>query len=148
MSDDVTITLELRKGYQFTVDFGDEALPPLLMDEPPPVGEGAGPNATRMLAAAVGNCLAASAMFCLRKARIDVQSMQASVRVTEGRNEQGRLRITAIDVTLHPHVAEADRSRMSHCLEIFEDYCVVTQSVRGGIDVQVTVEPAASPHGI
>jgi hypothetical protein len=33
---------------------------------------------------------------------------------------------------------------MRRCLELFEDFCTVTQSVRGGIDVQVQVEPQAS----
>jgi hypothetical protein len=28
----------------------------------------------------------------------------------------------------------------SRCLEIFEDFCLVTQSVRAGVDVSVDVE--------
>ena len=59
------LTMELQQGMQFLVDFGGPELPPLLMDEPDPVGENEGPNATRLLAAAVGNCLSASALFCL-----------------------------------------------------------------------------------
>lgn len=34
-----------------------------------------------------------------------------------------------------------DGERIGRCLELFEDLCVVTQSVRTGIDVQVAVEP-------
>jgi len=30
---------------------------------------------------------------------------------------------------------------MQRCLELFEDFCVVTQSVRAGIAVDVAVEP-------
>lgn len=143
MSEDVSVTLELQDGYRFLVDLGDERFPPLLMDEPPPLGEGVGPNAARVLAASVGNCLSASALFCLRKAHVEVRSMRTTVQVTEERNEQGRLRITGIDVVLHPQVAAEDLPRMGRCLEIFEDYCVVTQSVRGGIAVRATVEPSA-----
>jgi hypothetical protein len=32
---------------------------------------------------------------------------------------------------------------MRRCLELFEDFCVVTQSVRSGIAVDVSVEPIA-----
>lgn len=32
---------------------------------------------------------------------------------------------------------------MRRCLELFEGFCVVTQSVRRGIDVDVAVEPVS-----
>lgn len=135
----VDVTLELQKGYEFLVDFQREGVPHLLMDEPPPLGEGHGPSAARVLAAAVGNCLSASALFCLRKARIDVRSMRTSVRASLVRNEKGRLRIGGIQVNIELAVAPEDRPRTGRCLELFEDFCVVTQSVRSGIDVQVEV---------
>jgi organic hydroperoxide reductase OsmC/OhrA len=111
------------------------------VDEPPPLGAGHGPNASRLLAAAVGNCLSASALLCLRKARIDVRGMRTTVRSSMVRNEKGRLRIGTIRVDIEPVVSPADRERMSRCLELFEDFCVVTQSVREGIDVEVAVTP-------
>lgn len=84
------IELRLEEGYRFTVDFGD-GIPTLLVDEPPPLGEGAGPNPSRLLAAAV-----------------------------------------------------ADAGRLDRCLDLFEDFCIVTQSVRNGFDVEVEVNPASS----
>ena len=118
------------------------------MDEPQPLGEGVGPNAARVLAAAVGNCLSASALFCLRRARIEVVSMHTEVNATLTRNEAGRARIGGIDVRIAPEVAEADVSRMKRCLEIFEDYCMVTESVRKGIDVGVTVEARSAVEAV
>lgn len=133
-----TINMKLGEGYQFLVSFG-EGLEELLMDEPVPLGQGEGPNASRLLAAAVGNCLSASALFCLRKARIDVKGMKTSVTTSLARNEQGRRRIGDINVRIQPRVEEKNRLRMQRCLEIFEDYCIVTQSVRKGINVKVEV---------
>ncbi len=134
-----TIDIELQKDYQFLVTF-DDALPPLLMDEPEPLGDGAGPNASRVLAAAIGNCLSASALFCLRRARVDVQQMSTAVSASLVRNEEGRLRVGSVRVRIEPRIPEADRPRAARCLDIFESYCVVTQSVRTGIDIGVTVD--------
>ena len=137
-----SFTMDLRDGYRFLVDFDQEGVPMLLMDEPEPLGDGAGPNAARVLAAAVGNCLSASALHCLRRARIDVHAMRTTVSGTLERNDAGRLRLNAIGVQIEPVVAQSDRPRMRRCLELFEDFCVVTQSVRAGIAVDVTVEPS------
>lgn len=140
----ITLTLDLQKDYQFLVDFHEDGIPPLRVDGPPPLGEGHGPSASRLLAAAIGNCLGASALFCLRKARITVNGMRTSVRASLERNPQGRLRIGGIQVKIQPEVAPEDRERMGRCLELFEEFCVVTESVRGGIDVKVEVQPVSA----
>jgi organic hydroperoxide reductase OsmC/OhrA len=139
-----SVTMRLQDSYRFLVDFGQEGVPELVMDEPPPLGEGTGPNAARVLAAAVGNCLSASALYCLRRAHIDVEGMRTTVEGSLERNTVGRLRMRAVRVLIEPVVAEADRPRMRRCLELFEDFCVVTQSVRAGIDVRVDVETTPS----
>ncbi|NIP81865.1 MAG: OsmC family peroxiredoxin, partial [Gemmatimonadetes bacterium] len=61
------LTLTLREGFQFDTEFDGEKMANLLFDEPSPLGEDEGPNAARVLGAAVGNCLSASLLFCLRK---------------------------------------------------------------------------------
>lgn len=138
------VTMELQDGYRFLVAFDQDGVPPLLMDEPEPLGEGAGPSAARVLAAAVGNCLSASALYCLRRARIDVRGMHTTVDASIERNEAGRLRVTGVQVRIEPVVEASQRARMGRCLELFEDFCVVTQSVRQGIDVDVAVEPVGA----
>lgn len=137
----LAVSLRLESGYRFEADFGLPGIESLTLDEPAPLGEGAGPNPARLLALAVANCLASSLLFCLRKARIEADAMEASAEATMARNEKGRLRVTAIDVKLAPRVASADVPRMTRCLEIFEDFCPVTAVVRKGVDVRVTVTP-------
>jgi uncharacterized OsmC-like protein len=138
-----TITLDLDHDYQFDADLELPGVAPLRVDEPPPIGQGNGPSPTRMLAASVGQCLASSALFCLRKARIDVQSMSATVVGEMVRNESGKLRMGRLTVELRPVVQGADVPRMHRCLEIFEDFCVVTGAVREGLPVDVTIKPSA-----
>ena len=50
-TEQVTVSVELKQGYQFLVDFGTADASSLLMDEPEPLGDGQGPNASRLLAA-------------------------------------------------------------------------------------------------
>jgi len=142
-----SLTLKQRDDYQFDVTFDDDTWPELLLDEPEPLGQGAGPNASRLIGAGVGNCLAASLLFCLRKAHVDVTDLRVKVQGTLGRNERGRLRITHIGVTLIPSLEEEPSGRYDRCLGMFEDFCVVTASIRKGIDVDVTVEPAVGSGG-
>ncbi len=136
----IVTTMELQDGYRFLVHFDQEGVAPLLMDESPPLGEGTGPSPSRILAAAIGNCLSASALFCLRKARIPVKGMRTSVETQFDRTETKRLRIGGVTVRIEVEVAPEDRERMARCLSIFEDFCVVTQSVRQGVPVEVSLQ--------
>ena len=56
-----SLQVEQIDGFEFRVKFDKEQFAPLLLDEPPPLGHDTAPNAARLLAAAIGNCLAASA---------------------------------------------------------------------------------------
>lgn len=72
-----------------------------------------------------------------------VGKMRTTVRATLVRNERRWLRIGAIQVGIHPVLAPEDRDRIGGCLELLEDLCVATQSVRQGMDVKVEVEPVS-----
>jgi uncharacterized OsmC-like protein len=134
-----TIAIEQVRDYEFRVRFDKANLPELVLDEPPPLGRDAGPNPSRILAAAIGNCLAASLLFCARKARANIESLRAQVKTQIARNEQKRLRVPRVEVTIEVQAPEADREAVRRCLPLFEDFCTVTQSIREGIEVQVAV---------
>jgi organic hydroperoxide reductase OsmC/OhrA len=135
------IELDLVGDYEFRIRFDKESMGVLTTDEPPPLGHDVGPNPSRLLAAAVSNCLAASLLFCARRAKVPVTGMSAEANVTLVRNERKRLRVGVIAVVLRPRL-DGDPSLLQGCLGDFEDFCVVTQSVRDGFDVDVKVEPA------
>lgn len=134
---ELTVRLERVRDYEFRVKF-DEAVD-LLMDEPEPLGTAKGPNASKVLSAAIGNCLSASLLFCLQKARIEPGALGAEVRTELVRNEKGRIRVGASHVTIRVDLETGDRDRAERCVELFEDFCIVTQSVRRGFDVDVSV---------
>lgn len=135
-----TVHVEQVEGFEFRVRFDRDHYAELTLDEPPPLGRDAAPNAARVLAAAIGNCLAASLLFCLKRAGAAPAGLTSEVRAQLVRNEQKRLRVGVVDVTLRPRGVAGGAEAMAKCLGSFEDFCVVTQSVREGIDVRVRVE--------
>jgi len=141
MSDEGRFNLELEQleGYEFDVKLDWPELAGLRMDEPPPLGQRRGPNASRLLAAAVGNCLSASLLYCVSKADPPPGSLRTTVTCRVHRNEKGRLRIAGLDVRITLTETLAGSSRLPRCLDLFEDFCVVTASVRQGIPVTVEV---------
>ena len=126
------------RDYQFEVQFG-AGIAALQSDLPPPLGSGLGPSPEQQLAAAVGNCLAASLLFSLRKLKQQPEPITAEVSAEVGRNAEGRLRVLAIDVVLRLGQPAAAMQHLERVLAQFEDFCTVTQSVRSGIDVRVQV---------
>ena len=127
----LVVEITQLEDFRFTVHFPQADL---MTDEPPPTGAGSGPQPSELLAAAVANCLMASLLFCLKKSHAASAPLRARAEGHTGRDATGRLRITGIDVTL---VAPDATPR---CLSLFENYCTVTQSVRAGIPIAVTVK--------
>ena len=134
-----TLSVDQVSDYEFRVRFDKQGVPDLITDEPPPLGRDAGPNPARILAASIANCLSASLLFCARRARVELGPIHTEVKMQMVRNENKRLRVGKVEVVIDPHLPEEEKDRARRCLQIFEDFCVVTESVRRGIDVAVTV---------
>lgn len=137
----ITVSLKQRRDYQFAVAFSD-GIPDLLADEPQPLGAGQGPSPVQLLAAAVGNCLCDSLLFALRKYKQSPEPLSCEVAAHVGRNDQGRMRVLAIDARLRIGVPAQALQHLDRALEQFEEFCTVTQSVRAGIPVTVQVSDA------
>lgn len=139
MNEKIHAHIRRTEGYKFEISFDEWDKGTVSMDEPVPLGEGAAPNASMMLSSAVGHCLSASLLFCLGKSRVEAEDIEADVETTLTRNERGRWRIDGIKVIMKPTVKESDREKLKRCLTMFEDFCIVTASVREGIRVDVEI---------
>jgi len=133
-----TVRLTQVQDYQFEARFG-ETMPVLHTDEPAPLGQGQGPSPVQLLCAAVGNCLSASLLFALRKYRQDPGRLACDVSAEVGRNADGRLRVLQMQATLTMGVPGHTLQHLERVLGSFESFCTVTQSVREGIPVAVSV---------
>jgi organic hydroperoxide reductase OsmC/OhrA len=137
--DTSTIELVLQSGYRFEVDFALPGVPRLVTDSPAPLGQGAGPDAEKLLISAVANCLSSSLLFSLRKFKNELMALRTTASGQLVRNEQGRLRVGSIQVEIRLEVPAGALKQLDRALLQFEDFCVVTQSVRASIPVAVRV---------
>jgi uncharacterized OsmC-like protein len=132
------VSMKRNERFQFSIDFGMSNVN-LLMDEPEPVGNGMGPDAKNIIAAAMGNCLSASLLYCLEKGRAEVGDIKTDVKGVMRRNGEGRWRIVEFTVDIYPDIEGKFESQFNRCLDIFEDYCTVSQSIQEGIPIKVNV---------
>ncbi len=139
MSDSASVTITQQSAYRFLVDFG-AGIPPLLADEPTPLGAGEGASPDQLLLAAVTNCLSASLFFALQKFKQDAGGITTTGTAHIGRDENKRLRVNEIAVTVRLGKAGGEIEQIDRILAQFEAFCTVTESVRHGIPVAVTVE--------
>jgi uncharacterized OsmC-like protein len=138
MQNNVSVELRQQAGYRFAVQFSPD-IPVLVSDEPAPLGQGAGPSPVQLLVAAVGNCLADSLLFALKKFKQSPEPIRASAEATVGRNEQNRLRVQRVSVRLTLGTPADALQHLDQALAQFEEFCTVTQSVRPAFPVAVEV---------
>ena len=95
-----------------------------------------------MLVAVVANCLGTSLLFSLRKCKNLPGTIVTRATARLERNEQKRLRVAHVDVAIELPEAAADYAQIERLLQQFENFCVVTESVRTGVAVDVMVRDA------
>ncbi len=134
--------------YRFTVRFPGTPLEPRVVDESPPIGAGAGPDPVLQLATTIGHCMSSTLVNTMERSRIRITPVRTRVTVHLGRNARGRKRVTSMEVQIEcAPLDEADRARFDHGVEIFEDYCTVSGSVREGVRIGTRVGPGPVPAG-
>ena len=142
-NDDIRLLLEQEGPYAFKVNFEGSGLEALHTDEPAPLGEGSGPGPSVLLLAAVANCLSASLVFALRKFKNTPGPIRAEITARKQRSAEGRWRIPRAEVVITLVDNAADLEHFERVMAQFEQFCIVTQSVREGIEVDVRVVDAA-----
>ena len=140
MNEKIHAHLRQKDGYRFEIAFDELPGKSVLMDEPAPIGKSEGPTAAMMLSSAVGHCLTSSLLFCMQKSHGAVKGIETDVETSLTRNERGRWRVSGIKVKMKPIISPDDREKLERCKGLFEDFCIVTASVKEGIKVDVEME--------
>lgn len=139
MKPKVGITLE--KEMIFKCDLGDLNVKDCYIDDTHKnEADMLGPNPSRLLGLALLGCLSASFIFCLKKKNLTLDDLNATAELTIARNKMGFWRVMKVDVDINMEISDpAIRKRADQCKKMFEQYCVVTQAVREGINVEVNL---------
>ncbi len=138
MSEKICVTVTRQDKYRFLLDFGP-GIPQTAGDEPPPLGDGAGPSPEQLLGAAMANCLCSSLVFAVGKFKGDPGRLTATATCETGRNEKNRLRVTHIQIDIALGAKPEDLPHLDRALAQFEEFCTVSQSVRAGVPFTVSV---------
>ena len=141
MSDEIKtkVGLTLDREMVFKCDLGNMKVKDCYIDEQhKDEVDMLGPNPSRMLGLAILGCLSASFIFCLKKRDLSLDDLKAEAEVKIRRNEKGFWRVKKIDVRIDAKLNDEEtRKRADQCRKMFEQYCIVTQAVREGIEVEV-----------
>ncbi|MEJ2248516.1 MAG: OsmC family protein [Candidatus Lokiarchaeota archaeon] len=106
-----------------------------------------GPDAASLLGLAIISCLSASFIFCLNKRNLSIDDLTTSAEITFKKLDKGYTRVDKISVNLTPKSDDPDvLKRIKLCSRelndgdlLFEKSCIITPSIREGIDVSVKV---------
>ncbi|MBD3253881.1 MAG: hypothetical protein GF383_02255 [Candidatus Lokiarchaeota archaeon] len=144
MSEEMTtkVGIKLKEEMIFKCELGEMKVEDCYIDEEhKKEAEMWGPNPSRMLGMAVLGCLSASFIFCLKKRDLSLDDLKADAVVHIGRNKKGFWRVQKIDVDIKCKIDDPEaRKRADQCRKMFQNYCLVTEAVREGIDVEVNLD--------
>jgi len=136
---DVSITLE--KEMIFKCELGDIKVEECYIDDTNKDEVNMlGPNPSRLIGLAVIGCLSSSFIFCLKKRDFTLDNLKAEAEVIIGRNDKGFWRVKKINVNIDVKIDDPEtRKRADQCRKMFEQYCIVTQAIREGIEVELNL---------
>jgi uncharacterized OsmC-like protein len=133
------VSLHQEEEMIFKCDLGNLRMGDLYIDESNKKNtDKIGPSPTKLLGLSVLGCLSASFSFCLQKKDLSLSGLEGKAEVTIARNEKSFWRVKKIDIELHPKIDTPKmRKRADQCIEFFEKYCIISESLRTGFEVNV-----------
>ena len=141
------VELKHREGCMFDARFrtkeGD-----LLMREPFGIGIDYGPEAVTLFTMSAAYCMAASLNYYLAKARVLPTTLRAKGHVEMRLTDEHYRRIKCLDIDIRIEVAEKEHKRLERALSRFNDFCIITESIRGSFPVRVQVEHPWGTHKV
>lgn len=136
------VGIKLEEEMIYRCDLGQIQMSDLFIDEQHKrTIDKIGPNPSKLLALSVLSCLASSFTFCLQKKNFSLSDIEGTAVITSKRNKKGFWRLKNIDVKLNPKIDNPEMlKRADQCKDSFEEYCVISESIREGIKINLKLE--------
>lgn len=136
------VGIKLEDEMIYRCDLGQIQMNDLFIDEQhKKTIEKIGPNPSKLLALSVLGCLATSFTYCLQRENFSLSDIEGTAVITSKRNEKGFWRLKNIDVKLNPKIDNVEmRKRADQCRKFFEEFCVISESIREGIEIKLNLE--------
>lgn len=149
--ENTTLSIKLEKDMIFKSMFNFKKTSSIFIDETveeKPETQKLGPDAATLLGMGIVSCLSASFLFCLQKRNLTLDDLEGKVEISFHKNDKGYTRIKKINVKLIPKTKDKEvRKRIHTCMRevkdgnmFFEETCIITPSVKEGLDIIVNVE--------
>ncbi len=132
------VTLTQIERFQFKANFSGSNTS-MILDEPTPHGRNTGPSPDQLLCAAVANCMSDALFGAISRKNPNPAPLTTTARAIIGRNEENRLRIQTIEVSIKLGKTVAELGDLSQPIERFENFCTVASSVSRGIPIKVRI---------
>lgn len=137
MVHNLKITLDYSEKLHFTAsarNFED-----IHVDEPESFhGSNLGPSSVEYILIGIGGCLGSSLIYCLQKKKVQVDELSLIVEgIIKHVGPKMHLKLIEINVEINFKAKKTFSQEVENCLNVFQDYCVVTNSLLNGIPINV-----------
>lgn len=136
------VGLKLEEQMLFKCDLGQIKMHNLYIDERKKKrNDKIGPSPVKLLALSVLSCLLASFEFCLEKKNLELSDLEGKAEIIIARDKKNFWRVKKIDIDILPKIDNPEmRKRVDQCKRLFEQYCIISESLRKGIEINVNLE--------
>jgi len=144
---EVKIELEQPRDGDLLIKLNSDSMNDIVVKKTGIPKEKMGGEARQLLAASLAECMCSTFVSLLEWARVKYEKLHATVTVSTGKDEKGRLCVSQIDVDMKVEIPEDEETikRFGRAENLFKRGCLMSRSLERGIKVNYRID-AKSLH--
>jgi len=139
---EIKIELEQPRDGDLMIRLNSDSIKDIIVKKRGIPREKMGGEARQLLAASLAECMCSTFVSLLEWARVEYEKLQASVTVSTGKDEKGRLCVSQIDVDMAVDISrdEENLKRFGRVENLFKRGCLMSRSLERGIKVVYKID--------